>query len=347
MGRYATRENEMDHLLRTGTFVDLYSVVRQSIRASVESYSIKRLEPLYAFERAAPLADVGRLMAKLQACLELGDTDGILDDDRSLVQAYNQDDCLSAFLLREWLEGVRSAAMAGGADIPRPVPGDGSVSEALNEWQQRIANLMDRLTHGISLEPTERTDEEQARWLLAYILDWHRREEKTAWWEYFRLGALTDEELIDERAALSGLAFLQQVGGTARTRSSLSLPARDRTARRRRPPQPRQEVPRDDISVESHRDIKKRQDTRDVHHCSSGHRFRSWPKPWSGLASMSPQMARGSVPIMQPAPCCRGRRDVAEMLAASGALESGYGSQLAGYLPIPGSAWAWQPIPAR
>ena len=39
----ATREEEIDRMLRAGLFVDLYQVVRQSLRASVESYSIKRL----------------------------------------------------------------------------------------------------------------------------------------------------------------------------------------------------------------------------------------------------------------------------------------------------------------
>ena len=43
-GRYGTREEEVDRLLRGGVFVDLYRAVRQGIRASVESYSIKRLE---------------------------------------------------------------------------------------------------------------------------------------------------------------------------------------------------------------------------------------------------------------------------------------------------------------
>src|SRR5680860_209283 len=46
MGKYASRENEIDSFLRSDTFVDLYSVVRQSIRASVEKYSIKDLEPV-------------------------------------------------------------------------------------------------------------------------------------------------------------------------------------------------------------------------------------------------------------------------------------------------------------
>ena len=55
MGRFATREEEVDHLLRGRVFVDLYRIVRQGIRASVESYSLKRLEPLFGFERQVEL----------------------------------------------------------------------------------------------------------------------------------------------------------------------------------------------------------------------------------------------------------------------------------------------------
>lgn len=269
MGRYATRENEVDHLLRTGTFVDLYSVIRHSIRAGVESYSIKRLEPLYKFTRKAPLADVSRLMAKLQACLELGDIDGIEVEDRTVVQAYNADDCLSAHTLREWLENVRSRAIANGADIPRPVAGDSSVSNALDEWQHRVAALIARLTQGISLEPAERTAEQQARWLLAYILDWHRREEKSVWWEYFRLRDLSDEDLLDERAALSGLSFLEAAGGTARAPiHRYRFPPQETALRgdEELHSQGKKFGAVADISLENRTvDIKKRQDTKDIH----------------------------------------------------------------------------------
>jgi predicted RecB family nuclease len=216
MGRYATRENEIDHFLRSGVFVDLYAVIRHSIRASVESYSIKKLEPLYDFQRSAALADVGQPMARVQACLELDDHPDIEEQDREIVQSYNRDDCLSTKALRDWLETVRSTLVAGGADIPRPAPKDGEVSEELTERQQKVAQLIKRLTQGISLERGDRTAEQQARWLLAYILDWHRREDKASWWEYFRLSALSDEELLDERSALSGLVFIGAAGGTAK-----------------------------------------------------------------------------------------------------------------------------------
>lgn len=43
MGRFATREVELDELLRGEAFVDLYAVVRPALIASVERYSIKDL----------------------------------------------------------------------------------------------------------------------------------------------------------------------------------------------------------------------------------------------------------------------------------------------------------------
>jgi len=57
--RHATREDEVDRLLKGRVLVDLYRVVRQGIRASVESYSIKRLEPLYGLHREVNLKDAG------------------------------------------------------------------------------------------------------------------------------------------------------------------------------------------------------------------------------------------------------------------------------------------------
>ena len=70
-------------------------------------------------------------MAKVQACLELGDLDGITPEDRGVVEAYNRDDCISACKLRDWLEELRSALIAKGNDIARPIPGSGEASEEI------------------------------------------------------------------------------------------------------------------------------------------------------------------------------------------------------------------------
>src|SRR5690606_37233544 len=41
-GRYATRATELDRLLRGGRFIDLHTLTRQTLRAGIESYSIKQ-----------------------------------------------------------------------------------------------------------------------------------------------------------------------------------------------------------------------------------------------------------------------------------------------------------------
>ena len=51
MGRYGTREAELDDLLRRGVFVDLYKVVRNGLRASRPGYGLKELEAFLDFHR--------------------------------------------------------------------------------------------------------------------------------------------------------------------------------------------------------------------------------------------------------------------------------------------------------
>src|SRR5262249_49180028 len=84
MGRYATREEEIDRMLRAEMFVDLYAVVKHGVRASVESYSIKKLECFYGFERSTELSKANGALARLQASLELGDSAGIESNDRAV-----------------------------------------------------------------------------------------------------------------------------------------------------------------------------------------------------------------------------------------------------------------------
>ncbi|GEP56717.1 TM0106 family RecB-like putative nuclease [Reyranella soli] len=217
MGRYATRENEIDHMLRAELFVDLYAVVRHAIRAGVESYSIKKLEPLFGFKRAQALDESGTALIKVQACLELGDIDSILAQDKDIVQAYNREDCLAAAELRQWLEQLRNQQITNGYQIPRPIPKPGEANEEIAEWQRRIAPIIERLTRNVPVDPKDRTTAQHARWILAYILDWHRREQKATWWEHFRLRDLSADDLLDERAAVSGLSFQAVVPAAGRT----------------------------------------------------------------------------------------------------------------------------------
>ena len=216
MGRHATREDEVDRMLRAGRFVDLYRVVRGGLRASVESYSIKELERFYGFTREVTLAEANSALYGVCAPLELGYPEAIKDEHRTAVEGYNRDDCVSTFQLRNWLEDIRKELVDGGAAIERPAPGEGQASDQLTERQQMIQDLGERIAGDVPIPPENRNPEQQARWVLANILDWHRREEKAVWWEFFRLSECSLEELIDERGALAQLEFIGEAGGTGR-----------------------------------------------------------------------------------------------------------------------------------
>jgi predicted RecB family nuclease len=210
MTKYNVCETEVDHILRAGILIDLHSITKQALRAGIESYSLKELEIFHAFERKMELRQASLQLKVVERHLERNRADEIPEEAKAAVEQYNMEDCLSAHRLRDWLEQLRSEFITGGADIPRPPERAGEASEALTEHQQAILRLSQQLTDGISLNREERTDAEQAVWLLANMLDWHRQENKSKWWEYFRLKELSLEELMDEKTALAGLQFTGQ-----------------------------------------------------------------------------------------------------------------------------------------
>lgn len=209
--RYAMREQDVDRLLRGGRFVDLYHVVRQSLRAGVERYSIKNLEQFYEFSRTVQLVDASRSLRVMEQALELDQFDMVTPEVRSAVEGYNADDCVSTLRLRDWLEILRADLADRGTDIPRPPVKEAEPSEKLSEWEQRVAGLRERLLTGVPVEQTDRASEHWARWRLAYLLDWHRRESKASSWEYFRLREMAEEDLFDEPSAVAGLEFIERV----------------------------------------------------------------------------------------------------------------------------------------
>lgn len=209
MGKYASRENEIDTFLRSNTFVDLYNVVRQSVRASVEKYSIKDLEIFFGYERKMNLRELSSFKSQLELLLQTGNIDNLTKGTADAVQLYNQDDCESLVRLQAWLEEIRANLIADSVNITRPEDVEGDASDKITTHQERIQPIMDALLEGISPIKAERTNIEQARFILAHMLDWYRREKKSFWWEFFRLKELPEDELLDERKAIS---FLQYTG---------------------------------------------------------------------------------------------------------------------------------------
>ena len=201
MGRFATREDEVDDLFRRGVFVDLYRVVRQGVRAGVESYSIKRLEPLVGYTRQMDLRRATENLISFDAALE-DQTARDAGETKRVVAAYNEDDCRATLALRDWLE-QRRADLAGrlGEDLPRPA----AAEEPESTEDPEVTRIRSALLAGLPTDVPERTGEQNAKALLADLLDWHRREAKPAWWRYFQVRTMSTPELVDEPDALGGL----------------------------------------------------------------------------------------------------------------------------------------------
>ena len=195
----------MDRLLREGVFVDLYPVVRQSVRAGVESYSIKHLEKYYGFLRMQDLHEAGRTRAALELRLEARETDAEDEASLEIVRAYNEDDCRSTLALHRWLETLRSEQIGMGQHIPRPVTDPYLPDPASEEKSAEVRALMDRLLADVPSVREDRNAWQQARWLLANMLPWYRREQKSFWWAHFERQKATEEELLIDREALCGL----------------------------------------------------------------------------------------------------------------------------------------------
>jgi len=214
MGRYATREDDIDRMLRSGLLVDLHRVLRQSLRASVESYSLKEMEAFCGFVRRVPLPDARHAIRLAEHQLELSRALRIDDSARHTIEGYDNDDCLSTSRLRDWLEAERTKLEQEGQLIQRPTPQESNAPENVGVRQALVEQLRQTLTRNIPDDSTQRTEEQAARMLMANLLDWHRREDKSTWWEFFRLRHLTETDLLEERSGLAGLEFIETVGGT-------------------------------------------------------------------------------------------------------------------------------------
>ena len=192
---YDTRVEEVDDLLRREILVDLLAVVRQGLRISHPRYGLKNVEQFFmareaelrAGDDSIPLYERWRL-ERDQATLDA-------------IRDYNEEDCLSTYLLREWLLERKAEAAARYGEITWREPPD--VREPKPE---RVELLEERDRQRVALR--ERGEE-----LAALLLDYHRREAKPGWWAYFARLEQTAEDLAEDAEAIGGLEHVDSPGG--------------------------------------------------------------------------------------------------------------------------------------
>ncbi|MBM3776824.1 MAG: TM0106 family RecB-like putative nuclease [Acidimicrobiia bacterium] len=193
MSEHRTREEELDALLRREVFVDLYQVVRQSMRISHPSYSIKSVRTFFMDDAGrGAVATGGDSILEFERWRRTGDA-AILD----AIVDYNREDCLSTVRLRDWLlDRKAEAEQASGRSIAWKRVGESKVTEEREAADAKTAARVEAL----------RAIGSGGAVLLADLLDYHAREAKPEWWAYFDRRKKSLDDLVDDTEAIAWLS---------------------------------------------------------------------------------------------------------------------------------------------
>ena len=202
MSLHGTREAEVDDVLRRGTLVDLYKVVREAVRTSEGGLSIKDIEVFYMPPREGEVTTAGGSIVHYERWRETGDP-----AELERIERYNADDCRSTHLLRDWLLAHRPADVPWFAgDAPREESAaEQARSARIEAIEQGLARHREALLGGLPVDRAAFGVDEHLRELVFDLLDFHRRAAKPAWWALFARQDMTDDELTEDAECLGAL----------------------------------------------------------------------------------------------------------------------------------------------
>lgn len=180
-GRHGVGEDAVDDLLRAGVLVDLYPIVRASLRIGERSYSIKNLEPLYMGDRlrGGDVTNAADSVVAYADYCDLRDRGRTADADEVLrgIADYNEYDCVSTRELRNWL---LDRAAEHGVSPHRRSPSAPAADDDTAGHAERVL----RRFAGDGPRETRSADQ-QAAALMAAAVGYHGRERKPFWWAHF------------------------------------------------------------------------------------------------------------------------------------------------------------------
>jgi uncharacterized protein len=208
---HASYEQDVDELLRAERFIDLHAVFKEALLASVETYSLKALELFTKYVRKVELPDASKARKAVEVALELNELPSLPKETIKATEDYNEDDCLATEALHGWLEEIRGIFIKSGKEIQRPQAKTGEATENVQQQETSSLAIFKGLIKSLPEDRTAWTEEDKVKWLLAHQIDYFRREDKSAWWEFFRVHELEPEDLLGERKALTGLKYVGEV----------------------------------------------------------------------------------------------------------------------------------------
>lgn len=184
-------EDALDDLLRREVFVDLYTVTRQGLRISYPSYSIKKVRQFF-MESEAELEGGDDAIVLYEQWTEQPDPK-ILER----IERYNEEDCVSTLLLRDWLGERRAEAeRVFGVEVPWRGPPE------VKEPKEELAELH---AERVTLREALATTGDRSLVLMGDLLEYHRREARPVWWWFFRRCEMLPQQLVEDSESIGEL----------------------------------------------------------------------------------------------------------------------------------------------
>ena len=194
--KHAHREMELRELLRANRFVDLYTVVRESLQTSEPGYSLKNLEVFFPPECRD--GDVATAMDSIVVYNQWRENNnpGLL----ASIEKYNRIDCESTTKLRNWLFTIKPSEMEWLVEMPDD-QGKSSESDRKENAEYLSTKALCEKQKDLS------TDHCRA---IVDLLEFHRRESDCKWREIISRQSKTTQELLNDLDCLAGLSKLGQ-----------------------------------------------------------------------------------------------------------------------------------------
>lgn len=204
MTSHGVRESAVDQLLRESRLVDLYKVVREGVRVSKDSYSIKAVEAFYSEKRASDVKKATDSIVVYEQWRESKDPE-LLES----IRQYNEEDCRSTWQLRDWLLSLRPgdlpwfAAVAAESKEPARAKSDKTV-----DHEKRLEEFHERLV----ARPENPDLDPELAGVVDSVLDFYRRAAKPQWWAIFDRREAELEDLVEDPEVIAGLHDPEYVG---------------------------------------------------------------------------------------------------------------------------------------
>ena len=192
-----------DDLLRKEKYVDLFSIVSQSIRTSERDLSLKSIEKFYNFKRKADIVKADDSVIKYDNWIATKN-----EKYKQDIIKYNEEDCISTYLLREFLVKNKPENIDWFVK-QEEVTKEG---EEPNKYRRKASNKLSR--EEVEVDLNNRLEKKKNKTNKKFVenlknfIGFHWKSNKPEFWEVFDRAEKTHLELEDDTECIANSVLI-------------------------------------------------------------------------------------------------------------------------------------------